>query len=235
MFQAISSPALAHQTTRASRRLSRSVSRLSQKETRDPRLDVNLPYRTLSSDANLEEYTTENQEGEIPAGFGPNEKTEYQLVTFLPNDPENPKNWSKAFKWWCTMVVAITCFVVAFASSVVTADIAGVQKEFGVSEEVALLSITLFVMGFGIGTIQSFLRLDRVLISSRTHGFRAFIRNVRSSYHVFVNTSSSRRLYHPMRGRQEYSNSSCLQSSGWYCIFSTYHPCWRHTGRSLED
>jgi len=157
MFQAISSPALAHQDTRTSRRLSRSISRLSRKETRDPQLDVNLPYRTLSSDANLDEYTTETPKGEIPAGFGPSEKAEYQLVTFLPNDPENPKNWSKAFKWWCTMVVAITCFVVAFASSVITADIVGVQEEFGVSEEVALLSITLFVMGFGIGTTTYFL------------------------------------------------------------------------------
>lgn len=75
----------------------------------------------------------------------------YQLVAFEPNDPGNPKNWSKAFKWYCTMVVALTCFVVAFASSVITADIPGVMEEFGVSEEVALVSISLFVVGFGIG------------------------------------------------------------------------------------
>ncbi|KAI1633870.1 major facilitator superfamily domain-containing protein [Biscogniauxia mediterranea] len=75
----------------------------------------------------------------------------YKLVTFDHDDPENPKNWSKVYKWYCTMVVACTCFVVAFASSVVTADIAGVAKEFNVSEEVALLSITLFVVGFGVG------------------------------------------------------------------------------------
>jgi MFS family permease len=49
------------------------------------------------------------------------------------------------------MVVAMTCFVVAFASSVVTADIEGVMKEFDVSEAVALLSVTLFVVGFGLG------------------------------------------------------------------------------------
>jgi MFS family permease len=72
-------------------------------------------------------------------------------VAFEPNDPGNPKNWSKAFKWYCTMVVALTCFVVAFASSVITADIPGVMEEFGVSEEVALVSISLFVVGFGIG------------------------------------------------------------------------------------
>jgi len=49
------------------------------------------------------------------------------------------------------MVVAATCFVVAFASSVITADIAGVQAEFNVSEELALSSISLFVVGFGVG------------------------------------------------------------------------------------
>ena len=49
------------------------------------------------------------------------------------------------------MVVAITCFVVAFASSVITADIIGVEKEFHVSEEVALVTITVFVIGFGVG------------------------------------------------------------------------------------
>lgn len=75
----------------------------------------------------------------------------YNLVTFTPGDSENPKNWSKAYKWYCTMVVALTCFVVAFASSVITADIAGVVREFDVSEELALASISLFVVGFGVG------------------------------------------------------------------------------------
>lgn len=81
----------------------------------------------------------------------PPHSSKYHLVEFEDGDPENPKTWSKAYKWYCTMVVAITCFVVAFASSVVTADIVGVVEEFNVSEEVALLSITLFVVGFGVG------------------------------------------------------------------------------------
>ena len=47
--------------------------------------------------------------------------------------------------------VAVTCFVVAFCSAVITAGIIGPQKEFHVSEEVSLLAITVFVVGFGIG------------------------------------------------------------------------------------
>lgn len=52
---------------------------------------------------------------------------------------------------YCTMCVAITCFVVAFNSAVVTADLEGVAETFHVSEEVTLLTITLFVIGFGVG------------------------------------------------------------------------------------
>lgn len=156
-------------TTSGRRRLSTTV----EKQKLDPELDINLPYRTLSATANLDEYRLEVPGGEIPgpeeppevaalaeaaslaAGRTPtHEVRRYRLVTFEPNDPGNPKNWSKALKWYCTMVVAITCFVVAFASSVITADIIGVEEEFGVSEEVVLLSITLFVVGFGVGPMM---------------------------------------------------------------------------------
>ena len=74
----------------------------------------------------------------------------------MTDDPENPKNFSRSFKWYCTMVVAFTCFVVAFASSVVTADIEGVSKQFNVSNEITLLTVTLFVIGFGLGMVVLF-------------------------------------------------------------------------------
>ncbi|KAL1306084.1 hypothetical protein AAFC00_004204 [Neodothiora populina] len=115
---------------------------------------TNLPYQTLSDNADMAEYTQETATGtRLHETFshvsGKMEK--YELVTFTENDPENPKNWSKAYKWYCTMVVACTCFVVAFNSGVITADLPGVEKTFGVSEEVALLTITVFVIGFGVG------------------------------------------------------------------------------------
>lgn len=70
--------------------------------TRDPDLDVNLPYRTLSADANLAEYTTEEPSGEIEGPVAPDGRR-FKLVTFRPDDPENPKNWSKGYKWYCTV------------------------------------------------------------------------------------------------------------------------------------
>lgn len=83
----------------------------------------------------------------------PNGETrqDYKLVAFADGDPENPKNWSKAWKWYITMVVAATCFVVAFCSSVITADVEGLAEEFHVSHEAALVTISVFVVGFGVG------------------------------------------------------------------------------------
>lgn len=118
---------------------------------------VNLPSRSLNPTAELEEYTEETITGAILKEVKSNKSGQidrYELITWTINDPENPKNWSKAYKWWCTMTVAFTCFVVAFNSAVITADIKGPAEEFHVSEEVALLSITVFVIGFGIGKLH---------------------------------------------------------------------------------
>ncbi|KAF7795334.1 hypothetical protein EIP86_006491 [Pleurotus ostreatoroseus] len=115
--------------------------------------DLLLPVRTLSREANLDEYRRETATGTIlrttTTADGRLEK--YKLVTFTIDDPDNPKNWSKPYKWWCTAMIASVCFVVAFCSSVITADMEGVAETFGVSLEVSFLTITLFVVGFGIG------------------------------------------------------------------------------------
>ncbi|KAI1024503.1 hypothetical protein LB503_007088 [Fusarium chuoi] len=62
-------------------------------------------------------------------------------------------NWSKARKWTVTLTLSWVCFAVAFASAVITPGIAGVVERFDASSEVALLTITLFVYGFGIGPL----------------------------------------------------------------------------------
>lgn len=134
----------------------RTLERHESRPTQDASEVLDLPYGTLNDTADMREYTEETTEGIIPKRTisrltGQEEK--YELVTFKENDPENPKNWSTIFKWYCTMVVAMTCFVVAFASSVITADLEGPAVRFHVSHEVALLTITVFVIGFGVGPL----------------------------------------------------------------------------------
>lgn len=116
--------------------------------------ELNLPYRSATAEPTIQTCTTETLSGNIRCEMQSNrtDRTErYEVVTFTVDDPENPKNWGKPFKWWCTMVVAFTCFTVALNSAVITANIRGPAEEFGVSEEVSLLAVSMFVVGFGIG------------------------------------------------------------------------------------
>ncbi|KAK9465931.1 major facilitator superfamily domain-containing protein [Lipomyces arxii] len=106
---------------------------------------ANFPVGVVRSTADLTEFISPHQSGYIAEDDG------FKLVTFTPDDPGNPKNWSTGYKWYCTMLVALLCFAVAFGSAVVTGDIGGVAEDFNVSTEVVILTVTLFVIGFGIG------------------------------------------------------------------------------------
>lgn len=50
-----------------------------------------------------------------------------------------------------TMCIAISCACVTCCSSMAGSTYAGMQEEFNVVEEVCILSISLFVMGLGVG------------------------------------------------------------------------------------
>lgn len=63
---------------------------------------LDLPYGTLNDTANMEEFTEETAEGIIPKrtiSRVSGRIDDHELVTFVVNDPENPKNFSKAKKW----------------------------------------------------------------------------------------------------------------------------------------
>ncbi|KAI9733025.1 MAG: hypothetical protein M1834_003570 [Cirrosporium novae-zelandiae] len=135
---------------------------LRQTRTRNSREIVDpesLPYRALSNEADFNEYTQEVPGGEILKIVKTKDTQQferYDLVAYTIGDKANPKNWSKLRRWYITMVVGFVTFVAAFCSSVITADIAGVSETFHVSEEVSLLTITVFVVGFGIALTVKF-------------------------------------------------------------------------------
>lgn len=79
--------------------------------------------------------------------------TQMRLVVFVDNDKHDPRNWSPMRKWTLTLLLGILCFDVALGSAIVTGDIAGPMETFGVSQEVIILTITLFVLGFGFGPL----------------------------------------------------------------------------------
>jgi MFS transporter, DHA1 family, multidrug resistance protein len=70
-----------------------------------------------------------------------------------PDDPLNPLNWTIRKRVITTILLSVTTFVVTFASSVFSSAIRVVAVEFGVSDEVATLGTSLFVVGFAVGPL----------------------------------------------------------------------------------
>lgn len=68
---------------------------------------------------------------------------------------EDPKQWSFAYKWTVTALVGSAGFVVAWASAVDSEVSPQIVDDFGVSQEVALLGTTLFMLMFGVGSLIS--------------------------------------------------------------------------------
>ncbi|EPQ60211.1 MFS general substrate transporter [Gloeophyllum trabeum ATCC 11539] len=79
--------------------------------------------------------------------------SDYQLVVWKVDDPEDPRNWSNGYRWYLTFVVACSVIACAFGSAIVTGDFRDIEHEFHVSEVVVALSVSLMVVGFGIGPL----------------------------------------------------------------------------------
>ncbi|KAJ5863555.1 uncharacterized protein N7529_005471 [Penicillium soppii] len=75
------------------------------------------------------------------------------VVEWIRNDPRNPMEFDTRLKWVYTVIVAFATFSVSLASSAYAGSIGEVLKEFAVSEEVATLGVSLFVLGFAVGPL----------------------------------------------------------------------------------
>ncbi|PLB52277.1 putative multidrug resistance protein [Aspergillus steynii IBT 23096] len=74
-------------------------------------------------------------------------------ITWIPEDPRNPMQFSSTKKWFITMMVAIATLAVALVSSAYTGGVAEIEAEFGIGSEVATLGVSLFVLGFAVGPL----------------------------------------------------------------------------------
>ncbi|KAL1844514.1 hypothetical protein VTK73DRAFT_2389 [Phialemonium thermophilum] len=75
------------------------------------------------------------------------------LVQWIPNDPRNPMLFSGVYKWFVTMTVAVATLAVALVSSAFTGGLEEIILQFRISQEVATLGLSLFVLGFAIGPL----------------------------------------------------------------------------------
>jgi hypothetical protein len=75
------------------------------------------------------------------------------VVDFLPQDGSNPMQYSRTKKWTITMLQALATLAVAFVSTAYSGGISEIIKYFHVSTIVAILGISLFVLGFAVGPL----------------------------------------------------------------------------------
>ncbi|KAK6852223.1 major facilitator superfamily domain-containing protein [Apiospora arundinis] len=68
-----------------------------------------------------------------------------------PDDPENPQNWPVGLKHLIALQLCLLNFAVYIASSIYVPGEASLIAEFGISEIVATLGLSLFTLGYGFG------------------------------------------------------------------------------------
>ncbi|KAL6230142.1 hypothetical protein BDW75DRAFT_234638 [Aspergillus navahoensis] len=75
------------------------------------------------------------------------------VVTWIPDDPRDPMQFSATRKWTYTILVAMATLAVALVSSAYTEGLPQILDEFNISSEVGTLGVALFVVGFAIGPL----------------------------------------------------------------------------------
>ncbi|OAX44363.1 MFS general substrate transporter [Rhizopogon vinicolor AM-OR11-026] len=75
------------------------------------------------------------------------------LVHFDADDPANPKNWSSVKKWYFTIAAGFLVLNATFSSSAASPMIPTLMQVFGMSEEVGILTVSLFVCGYCVGPL----------------------------------------------------------------------------------
>ncbi|KAJ6161049.1 hypothetical protein N7470_004445 [Penicillium chermesinum] len=74
-------------------------------------------------------------------------------VTWMEHDARDPMNYGFATKWLITLLVGVDTLAIALTSSAYSGGIVEVTKDFNVTQEIGLLGIALFVLGFAVGPL----------------------------------------------------------------------------------
>ncbi|OSS45888.1 hypothetical protein B5807_09639 [Epicoccum nigrum] len=80
-------------------------------------------------------------------------KDHHVVDWFGPDDPQNPRNWSRMKRFFVTFEICFLTFSVYIGSAIYTPGLMSVMADFGVAQVPATLGLTLYVAGYGLGPI----------------------------------------------------------------------------------
>lgn len=84
----------------------------------------------------------EKQQHTIPDA---NPEQDLNLVKWEENDKENPLNWSSKLKIWITFQLGMLAMAGSLASSIVSPANETISEYIGVSKEIGVLSVSLYM------------------------------------------------------------------------------------------
>ncbi|KAJ7119914.1 MFS general substrate transporter [Mycena crocata] len=93
------------------------------------------------------------QDPDVPSGNEKSTLYSYLVDTFDEGDPANPKNWSRARRWYLTILAGILVLNATFASSAPSGIAVQLMEEYHLSEELVVLALSLFVAGYIVGPL----------------------------------------------------------------------------------
>lgn len=83
----------------------------------------------------------------------PTSKIERILSSFPPEDPEDPRNFSRRTKVSAAVLCSLMTYLVTFATSEYTGAYGALVREFEASSEVVILGLSLMLIGFSVGPL----------------------------------------------------------------------------------
>ncbi|KAJ5674148.1 major facilitator superfamily domain-containing protein [Penicillium macrosclerotiorum] len=72
---------------------------------------------------------------------------------YYTDDSENPHNWSNTKRALMATLICLYTFVVYTTSAIYTSSVQGIMQQFGVSDLLATLGLSLYVLGYGTGPL----------------------------------------------------------------------------------
>ncbi|KAG2418543.1 hypothetical protein HFD88_001644 [Aspergillus terreus] len=133
--------------------------------------DAQTPTRQPDSDETLSQVTTNYSLSFTEARLEADQQHEIEKVKSIPiapkktkdgailvdwyytDDAENPHNWSNLKRALIATIICLYTFVVYTTSAIYTSSVGGIIAQFGVSELLATLGLSLYVLGYGIGPL----------------------------------------------------------------------------------
>ncbi|KAJ7902881.1 major facilitator superfamily domain-containing protein [Mycena olivaceomarginata] len=74
-------------------------------------------------------------------------------LTLTPDDPENPRNWSSIRRTTINLVLTLWVLTLTYSSTAYVASVPALMQRYNISQEVAILGVTLTVFGFAAGPL----------------------------------------------------------------------------------